>query len=106
MKPITISRRSRFLNKLLQQAVQQNIILQSVDGEQFVLARISSNQPENASVYSEIQAFIVGESEDFDEEVAATRQNAELMAFLDERAAHATPGKNTSLETIRQRLGE
>lgn len=104
MKPITISRRFKFLNKLLQQATQQNVILQSADGEQFVLARITNATTLDVDP-QQVQAFTVGESDDFDEEVAVTRLNTALMAFLDERATQAKPGSNRSLEAVRQRLG-
>jgi len=106
MKPITISRRFKFLNQLLMQARQHNLILQSADGEQFVLAKITDVQSVASAAQPDVQAFIVGESDDFDEEIAQTCQNTALMHFLDERAAHAKPGSGTSLEEIRQRLGE
>jgi hypothetical protein len=106
MKPITISRRLKFLNTLLEQARRSNLILQSADGEQFILARITDVQSPADDVLADAHAFTVGESDDFDEEIVATRQNKALMAFLDERAALSQPGRGTSLEEMRRRLGD
>jgi hypothetical protein len=106
MKPITISRRFRFINQLLQQAREHNLILQSADGEQFVLAKIADTQGISADVNIDAQVFTIGDGDDFEEEIALTRQNTALMRFLDERAAPVKPGSGTSLEEIRRRLGE
>jgi len=106
MKPITISRRFKFINQLLQQAREHNLILQSADGEQFVLAKIADVQDISVGADIDAQAFTIGDSDEFEEEVALTRQNAALMHFLDKRAAYAKPGSGTSLKEIRQRLGE
>lgn len=106
MKPIAISRRSRLINQLLQQAREHNLILQSADGEQFVLAKITDAQGVSAGLDIDALAFTIGDSDDFEEEIALTRQNKALMNFLDERAAQAKPGSGRSLEEIRQRLGE
>ncbi len=106
MKPITISRRLKFINQLLQQAREHDLILQSADGEQFVLAKITDKQGMPADGDIDAQVFTIGDSDDFAGEIALTRQNTALMHFLDERAAHAQPGSGRSLEEIRQRLGE
>lgn len=105
MKTIAISQRSKLLNALLQQAREQNLILQSADGEQFVLAKIADKPVVRIDENEEVRVFDVGESDDFEEEIGLTRQNTELMRFLDERAADVKPGSGTSLEEIRQRLG-
>ena len=55
MKTITVSRRARTLNALLKQALEENLILKTEDGHEFVLAEI----------------------EDFDREIELTRQNDE-----------------------------
>jgi hypothetical protein len=64
MRTITVSKRAKNLVTLLKQAQQENLILQSPDGKEYVLAEI----------------------DDFDREVELTRQNEEFMAFLDHRA--------------------
>ena len=64
MKVITVSTPTKTLSALLEQARQENVILRTPDGTEFVLAEI----------------------DDFDRELALTRQNEELMSFLDYRA--------------------
>jgi hypothetical protein len=64
MKTIVVSARSKTLHALLKQARKNGLILQSPEGEHFVLAPIG-----------DWQAFDVGESEDFAEEVKATSRN-------------------------------
>jgi hypothetical protein len=68
-----------------------------------VLARIPNAQTTNSSI--DAQSFEVGESDNFDEEIALTRQNSALMEFLDERAVYKKPGSDTALEDVRRRLG-
>ncbi|MDY6785092.1 MAG: hypothetical protein SW833_21540 [Cyanobacteriota bacterium] len=105
MKVIAISQRSKLLNELLQQAREYNLILQSADGEQFVLAKIADEPAVRiGKEEDEVRAFDVGESDDFEEEIRLTRQNTALMNFLDERATDVKPGSGTSLEKVRQRL--
>ena len=60
MKTITVSSRARTLNALLKQALQENLILRTADGHEFLLAEIA----------------------DFDREIELTRQNEELMQLL------------------------
>ena len=54
----------RSLKEILELASEENIILRTQDGREFVLAEI----------------------DDFDREVELTRQNEEFMQFLDERS--------------------
>lgn len=91
MKTIIVSSRSKTLHTLLKQARKNGIILQSPEGERFVLTPIG-----------DWQAFHVGESEDFAEEVKATSRNKELIKFLAERR---TRGKRIPIERVRERLG-
>jgi hypothetical protein len=63
MRTITISPRARTLNALLKQALQENLLLRTAEGHEFVLAEI----------------------DDFDREIDLTRQNEELMRLLDRR---------------------
>ncbi|MBN2117876.1 MAG: hypothetical protein JW730_14970 [Anaerolineales bacterium] len=91
MKTVVISSRSKTLRALLKQARKNGLILQSPEGERFVLAPIG-----------DWQVFDVGESEDFAEEVKATSQNKELIKFLKERHTH---GKRILIKKVRERLG-
>ena len=45
--------------------------------------------------------FVLAEVEDFEDEIERTRQNAELMAFLDERSRETV---TYTLEQVRERL--
>jgi hypothetical protein len=80
MKTITVSRRARTLNALLKQALEENLILKTEDGHEFVLAEI----------------------EDFDREIDLTRQNDELMRLLDSRGQEKA---TISLAEARVHLG-
>jgi hypothetical protein len=91
MKTIVVSSRSKTLHALLKQARRNGLILQSPEGERFVLTPIG-----------DWQAFDVGDSEDIAEEVKATSQNKELIKFLKERQ---TRGKRIPIKKVRERLG-
>jgi hypothetical protein len=80
MKTVTISKRARSINALLEQARRQNLILRSTEGREFILAEV----------------------DDFDREIELTRQNRELMALLDQRARQA---KTLSLDKAKAQLG-
>ena len=80
MKTVTISKRARSINALLEQARRQNLILRSTEGREFILAEV----------------------DDFDREIELTRQNGELMALLDQRARQA---KTLSLDEAKTQLG-
>ncbi len=68
------------LNELLDLAGQENLILRTPDGREFVLAEV----------------------DDFEREVALVRQQPELMAFLQERSRR---DRTYSAEEVRQALG-
>ena len=91
MKTINVSSRSKALRAILKQARRNGLILQSPEGDRFVLAPIG-----------DWQAFEVGNSEDFAEEVKSTSRNKELIKFLAERR---TRGKRVSIEKVREKLG-
>jgi len=74
MKPTIVPREEKTLNALLQKARRRNVILESADGQRYVLASISN-----------WQEFEVGNSDDFAEEVKHTAQNKELARFMAER---------------------
>ena len=63
MKTIDVNSHSEELNALLRQALEENIVLRTPDGHEFVLAEI----------------------DDFGREIELTRQNKELMKLLDRR---------------------
>jgi hypothetical protein len=91
MKTVIVSSRSKTLRALLKQARKNGLILQSPEGDHFVLAPIG-----------DWQAFDVGNSEDFAEEVKTTSRNKELTKFLAERR---TQGKRIPIGKVRERLG-
>jgi len=64
MKTVTISSRSRILKDLFNLARHESVILRTSDGAEFFLTEI----------------------DDFDREVELTRQNKELIAYLEDRA--------------------
>jgi len=94
MKTIKVSPRSKKVNELLKIAQRADLILQSADGAQYVLARVTN-----------MQAFYVGRSDDFDEEISTTRKNKRLMKFLGERATKAKSQKGIPLEVVKKELG-
>jgi hypothetical protein len=80
MKTIKVSPRARMLNALLKQALEENLILKTEDGHEFLLTEIDA----------------------FDREIELTRQNVELMQLLDRRGQEKA---TISLEEARARLG-
>jgi hypothetical protein len=80
MKTIKVSQQSRAVNALLKQALRENVIIRSPEGQEFILAEI----------------------DDFDREIALTRQNRQLMKFLDARGKQT---QTVSVAEARRRLG-
>ncbi len=80
MKKITVTKREKEINALLEQARKENLILHAADGTEFVLAEI----------------------DDFDCEIELTRQNKELMTFLEKRAKQS---KTIPLDQVKANLG-
>ena len=80
MKIIDVPLDSTFLLLLLTEAKQQNLILRTVDGLEFILAELDN----------------------FNQEIELTRQNQELMAFLDDRGRKS---KTISATEVKSRLG-
>ncbi|OCQ95026.1 hypothetical protein BCD67_02795 [Oscillatoriales cyanobacterium USR001] len=74
---------STALISLLTEAKQENLILRTADGLEFVLAEINNFDP-------------------FDREIELTRQNQELMALLNDRGQQT---KTISAAEVRARLG-
>jgi acid stress-induced BolA-like protein IbaG/YrbA len=80
LKTISISAQSAEVNALLAQARQEDVVVRTADGTQFMLTVI----------------------DDFDEELARTRRNVQLMAMLEERAKQA---KTVPLDEVKRQLG-
>jgi hypothetical protein len=80
MKIIEVSENILNINEILNSAGTENIILKISDGREFILAEIDS----------------------FDRELELTRQNEELMDFLDRRSEE---GETYTLEEVKQQLG-
>lgn len=80
MKMIKISKRDKGINNILKQAQQENLIVRSSDGTEFVIAEI----------------------DDFNREIELTRQNKELMKFLEMRAKK---GKTIPIDEAKAQLG-
>ena len=94
MIKISVSAKSKTLNDLLKRAKRKPQVLESADGDQFILSK-----------RVDAQSFYVGDSNDFEEEVKMTRKNKKLMKFLAERHAQAKGKKGTPLEAVRRKLG-
>lgn len=80
MKSVVISEDGVEIRSLLEQVSDGDMILQLVDGREFILSAV----------------------DEFDIEVARTRQNQKLMALLDERAKQT---ETIPLAEVEQRLG-
>ena len=90
MRTITIPTRAKAINDLLKKARRKSVVLETADGQRYVLTHW--------------QGFDVGNSEDFGEEVKRTAHNKRLMKFLAERRKNAK-GKKQSLEQVEKELG-
>ena len=91
MRTITVPAGAKTLNDLLKKARRSGLILQSVDGQRFVLASIES-----------WQGFDVGAGNDFGREVKLTARNRKLMKFLAGRRSH---DKTIPLAKVKEQLG-
>jgi hypothetical protein len=81
MKTITINKRARSITALLEQALDEDVVLETEDGLRFVLSAV----------------------DDFAEEIEKQRRNPELMAYLDECAKDKDGG--IPLEQLKRELG-
>jgi len=84
MRAIPIPTRARTLNDLLRKARRKQVVLESADGERFVLASIQG-----------WEGFEVGEDDDI-------TKNKKLMSRL---ASRRSGGKKIPLAEVRARLG-
>lgn len=92
MKTIAISPQAETVNNLLRQAQHDGVILQSPDGERFILTPLN-----------DFVGYDVGESDDFAEEAERTVANQDLMDVLAERK-NRNAGRYLSAEEVRRRL--
>lgn len=80
MKTVTVPPQATDVNALLSQAREEDILVRSADGTQYMLTVV----------------------DDFDEEVSHTRRSPRLMALLDQRATQST---TIPLEEVKRQLG-
>lgn len=80
MKTIELTTIAPYLAELLDLASEEPVILKTPEG----------------------RAYVLGEMDDFDEELALIRNNEELMALLDERLREKT---TYTLQQVREQLG-
>ena len=86
MKTIELTDSNTSAQELFQLADQQNVLVRTPDGKVFVIAEVGTT----------------AEFDDFTDEVAATRQNKELMEVLAERSRDTS---RLSPEEVRKHLG-
>ena len=79
MRTIELSQFRGGLDEVLNLAAEENVVLTTPDGRQFLVAEI----------------------DDFGTEVRLVRENRELMEFLRQRS---TPGKTYTLDEVRKAL--
>lgn len=91
MKVVTVPTEQEFLFDLLMKVEEEGLILQTNNGQQFVLLSLV-----------DWQGFDVGDSDDFEEEVRATSENKALMAFLTERKSD---GERVPMKDVKELLG-
>ena len=80
MKTVAIPPQAVEVNSLLEQARDEDVLVRTADGAEFVVMAV----------------------DDFDQEITKTRQNARLMAMLDERAKQA---QTLPLREVKRQLG-
>jgi hypothetical protein len=91
MKVVTVPEEQKFLFDLLREVEEEGLILQTTDGQQFILLSLE-----------DWQGFDVGDSDDFEQEVKVTSENKALIAFLAERQSN---GKRVPMEDVKKQLG-
>jgi hypothetical protein len=91
MRIVTVPEEQKFLLELLEIVREEGAILQTTDGQQFVLLMLEN-----------WQGFDVGDSDDFEQEVKATSENQALMALLAQRR---NQGKRIGLADVKKQLG-
>lgn len=92
MNIISVPAEESKLNALLESARENSLILETADGQRFVLMSLQN-----------WIGFDVGNTDDFAEEVRQTGQNKELMEFLVKRRQNA---ERISLADVKAEIGE
>lgn len=80
MKTVAVPPQAAEIIALLEQARDDELLVRTADGSEFLLTAV----------------------DEFDREIARTRQNAKLMALLDERAKQT---KTIPLDEVKRQLG-
>ena len=80
MKTVAVPPQAAEINALLEQARDDELLVRTADGSEFLLTAV----------------------DEFDQEIARTRQNAKLMALLDERAKQS---RTIPLDEVKRQLG-
>lgn len=80
MKTVAVPPQASEIIALLEQARNEELLVRTADGSEFLLSAI----------------------DEFDREIARTRQSAKLMALLDERAKQS---KTIPLDEVKRQLG-
>jgi hypothetical protein len=80
MKTVDLSDNSMEVNRLLDQARQEDLLVRLADGSEFILIAV----------------------DEFDQELARSRDNPRLMALLDHRASRS---ESIPLDEVKRRLG-
>jgi hypothetical protein len=91
MRMVTVPTEQKFLSDLLMEIQEEGLILQTADGQQFVLLSLEG-----------WRGFDVGDSDDFEHEVKATAANKALMTFLAERRSSE---KRIPMADVKRQLG-
>jgi hypothetical protein len=91
MRVVTVPAEQKFLSDLLMEIQEEGLILQTTDGQQFVLLSLEG-----------WRGFDVGDSDDFEQEVKATAANKALMAFLAKRQSNE---KRVPMADVKKQLG-
>lgn len=86
MKTIELSHNSTSIEELFQLADQQNVLVRTAEGKVFVIAEVEVDE-----AFDEVA-----------DEVAATRQNREVMGVLAERSRDRS---RIASDEVRKRLG-
>jgi hypothetical protein len=83
VKTLKVSGRSRAIRQILDLASREDVLLETANGDEFLLSAI----------------------DDFGIEIARQRRNKKLMAFLTKRFRDARREKAIPLDEVRRRLG-
>lgn len=94
MKPIPVPPNARALNALLKKARRRNVLLESANGERYVLAAVDN-----------WQGFDVGDDTDFSVEVRRTAKHKRLAQVMARRREADAGSARISLGQAKKELG-